>query len=297
MTLRVLLAESDTEDVLFLRDVLEDMESCEFWSGWLHLDIHDAPTWSFAEEILASEPIDIILLDLNLPDAPATTGFRRAQAAAPHVPVVLLIEDADLDLANRLIREGAQDFLIKKNIDCEPLAHALRNAVERQRLLAAARAAAMTDPLTGLLNRAAFQVLAERDRRLAEAGGRRMGIVIAEPVDAVSSRSTPHTTQNSMLHTVQQRDLAMVEAADRLRSVAGPADLVARLSEERFAISLCETDTESVEQACGRYQATFGTRFLRTAAAVFNPYRPATLDALLEQAEDRLTVPAAAARA
>src|SRR5437588_2820011 len=105
MTVRVLLAESDTEDVLFLRDVLEEMESSEFWSGWLHLDIFDAPTWAFSQTILATEAIDVILLDVKLVDAEGAEGFRRVQAAAAHIPVVLLIEENDLDLALRLIRE------------------------------------------------------------------------------------------------------------------------------------------------------------------------------------------------
>jgi DNA-binding NarL/FixJ family response regulator len=287
MTVRVLLAESDVEDVLFLRDVLEEMESSEFWSGWLHLDIFDAPDWANARDILAREPIDVILLDLNLAKSnnAAATGaggaecFRQAQAATPHVPVVLLVDESGVDLAGRLIREGAQDFLVKKHIDCEPLAHALRNAIGRHQLLAAARAAAMTDQLTGLLNRAAFEMFAGRDTRLAEFTGRRMAVVVARPTAGDGD------------------DLALVEAADQLRGLAGPTDLVARIGEYHFGIAMFETDTESLEQACARYQNSFGTRSLRTALATFNPYQPATLDVLLERAESDLAASAVAARA
>src|SRR5258708_32708935 len=109
MTIRVLLAESDMEDVLFLRDVLEEMESSEFWSGWLPLDILDAPTWAFSEALLATEAIDVILLDLKLIDLGGAACFHRAQAAAQQIPVVLLVEEEDVALAERLIREGAQD--------------------------------------------------------------------------------------------------------------------------------------------------------------------------------------------
>jgi len=282
MTVRVLLAESDTEDVLFLRDVLEEMESSEFWSGWLHLDIFDAPTWAFAKTILATEVIDVILLDVNVSDARGMEGFRLAQAAAPRIPVVLLLEEHDLDLALRLIREGAQDFLVKKHIDCEPLAHALRNAIERHRLLAAARASAMTDSLTGLLNRAAFQMIADRDRRLAERTGRRMALVIAESKEYANARSDQH------------KDLTLVEVADQLRGLALPTDLVARIGEDRFGIAVFETDQESVENACERFRGCFGARALRAGSAVFNPYQPATLDALLELAERNLAATAVA---
>jgi len=285
MTIRVLLAESDTEDVLFLRDVLEEMESSEFWSGWLHLDVFDAPTWAFSEAILATEPIDVVLLDLKLPDAEGAECFRLAHMVAPHVPVVLLVEEANVDLAARLIREGAQDFLIKKHIDCEPLAHAMRNAIERHRLLSAARAAAMTDSLTGLLNRAAFQMFADRDRRIAERTGRRMAVMVVEPREYSAARSEQH------------KDLALVEAADQLRTFSGPTDLVARIGEDRFGIAVLETDAESIEKACVRYCSAFGSRALRAGSAVFNPYQPVSLDALLELAESNVVAPAVAAGA
>ena len=279
MTLRVLLAESDTENVLFLRDVLEEMEGSEYWSGWLHLDIFDAPTWSFAESILAAEAIDVILLSLDLEDVQGTEAFRRTQAAAPQVPVVLLIEDSDLETAEHLIRSGAQDFLIRKHVDCEPLAHALRNAVERHRLLSAARAAAMTDPLTGLLNRTAFHLFADRDRRLAERNVNRMAVLVVEP------RTLPELSNT---FGEQQRDLALVEAADHLRSLAGQMDMVARIDASRFAVSLVETCVDSLEAACSRFCDSVQARELNIGAAIFRPDRPQTLEVLLEQAERHL---------
>src|SRR5207249_4136275 len=80
----------------------------------------------------------------------------------------------DEAMATRLVRDGVQDFLLKKQVDCAPLAHAIRNAVERHRQLTAARAAAMTDSLTGLLNRSSFLTFGDRDRKLAERLGRRL---------------------------------------------------------------------------------------------------------------------------
>jgi diguanylate cyclase (GGDEF)-like protein len=279
MKLRVLLAESDTEDVLFLRDVLEEMEGSEYWSGWLHLDIYDAPTWSFAETLLHTEPTDVILLSLNLEDLQGPEAFRRAQASAPQVPVVLLIDESDVETAERLIREGAQDFLIKKHVDCEPMAHALRNAVERHRLLSAARAAAMTDSLTGLLNRTAFQLLADRDRRIAERTGSRMAVLVIEP------RNLAGLTN---VFGDQHRDLALVETADKLRAMAGPLDAVARLTNGRFAVSVVETRGEPLETLCDRYRNGASASGLQIGVALFQGERPASLDSLIDQAEAQL---------
>jgi diguanylate cyclase (GGDEF)-like protein len=282
MTLRILLAESDADEALFLHDVLEEMEGGEYWRGWPHVEVYDAPTCGGAETILRTEPIDIILLSLSLADAPGAEAFRRVHRAAPHVPVVALAGPAEVETAERLVRNGAQDFLQKGQIDCGPLAHAVRNAVDRQRLLMAARAAAMTDPLTGLLNRAAFQVLADRDRRIADRSGTRIAILT---VDA------PNVSGLGGVHAEQRRDLELVEAADRLRAMASPEDLVARIGERQFAVCVVETPAESIEAAWARFQRPTGLQAPAIGVAVFDTNNPVTLEALLAEAESRMTRP------
>ena len=116
-----------------------------------------------------------------------STHIRRIQAAAPHVPVILMAAKEDIEVAVRLVREGAQDFLIAPEIDAAPLAHALGTAIERQRLLSAARAATGEDPFTGLPNRKAFLALGERDRRMAEKLGCRWMLVLTEPTNLGTS--------------------------------------------------------------------------------------------------------------
>ena len=70
---------------------------------------------------------------------------------------------------------------MKKDLDCAPLAHAMRNAMERHRMVCAMRASATTDALTGLPNRGGFLTYADRDRKLAERLGRRLMVLVAEP--------------------------------------------------------------------------------------------------------------------
>ena len=181
MNLRVLLAESDAEDVLFLREALTEIEAGRHWSNWIRIETLHADTWAKAATILAHEAIDLFLLDLNLADSQGSETFRRAQAAASQVPVILLTCAEDAEMAARLVRDGAQDFLIKKQIDCAPLAHAMRNAIERHRLLSATRAASTIDSLTGLPNRGSFLTFADRDRKLAERLGRRLMVLVGEP--------------------------------------------------------------------------------------------------------------------
>jgi PleD family two-component response regulator len=314
MTLRILLAVSAAEDTLFLEDVLTEVEGREYWSDWVHLETVHAATWEEAEAILMragdGHPVDLLLLDLSLrvvdlrpPSARdprrrhenrdgnqdllrGVEAFRRAQTAAPNVPVVLLVSSEEIAVAEHLLREGAQDFLVKSQVDCGPLAHSIRNAIERHRYLESARAAAMTDSLTGLLNRAAFLALAERDRKLAAALDRRILLAVAQP-DAATLDS---------VRKQQDRDLALVEAAERLRELVGPLDLLARIGERAFAVAVFEAEDRNLEDAWTRLNGASASLRLNVGAAVFRPDSPVPLEELLEQAQRELAPVAAAAR-
>ncbi len=85
-----------------------------------------------AEAYLAEHAADIILLDLGLPDAQGLDAVRRAHAAAHRSPLVVLSGLDDESLAVQAMQEGAQDYLIKGQIESRELLRALRYAKERK---------------------------------------------------------------------------------------------------------------------------------------------------------------------
>src|SRR4249919_1869755 len=94
-----------------------------------------------AERVLAERAVDIILLDLGLPDAQGLEAVRRAHAVAPRVPLVVLTGLDDEVLAAQTLQEGAQDYLIKGQItssvgqvETRGILRALRYAVERKNM-------------------------------------------------------------------------------------------------------------------------------------------------------------------
>ena len=80
-----------------------------------------------------SPHFDALLLDPQLPDCQGLPCLSRVRAVAPDLPVVVLVGKGEHRLGMTFVREGAQDFLIKDEIDCEPLRRTLRYAVERAR--------------------------------------------------------------------------------------------------------------------------------------------------------------------
>jgi diguanylate cyclase (GGDEF)-like protein/PAS domain S-box-containing protein len=85
-----------------------------------------------AERYLAFSKVDVIVLDLSLPDSHGLVSVRRAHAAAPHVPVVVLTAKDDELLAAEALRQGAGDYLIKDQVDGRAVLRAVRHAIERK---------------------------------------------------------------------------------------------------------------------------------------------------------------------
>ena len=78
--------------------------------------------------------MDIVLLDMGLPDGHGLDTVRRAHASAPDVPMIVLTGLDDEALAAEAMKEGAQDYLIKGQIENRALPRALRHAIERHRM-------------------------------------------------------------------------------------------------------------------------------------------------------------------
>jgi len=76
--------------------------------------------------------IDVVLLDMNLPDSRGLSTFLSAQKAMHHLPIIVLSGIADTRIAVSAVQAGAQDFLDKGNIDTEVLVRSIRYAIERK---------------------------------------------------------------------------------------------------------------------------------------------------------------------
>src|SRR6202034_1940488 len=121
----VLLLEDNAGDARLLREMLNEPES-------LNTQLTHLECMRDAEKYLAEHAVDIILLDLGLPDAQGLAAVQRAHAAAPHIPLVVLTGLDDESAAAQALQEGAQDYLIKGQIETRGLLRAMRYAGERK---------------------------------------------------------------------------------------------------------------------------------------------------------------------
>jgi len=103
---------------------------------------------------LSDGGVDVVLLDLSLPDSQGFDTFSKLRANSKGLPIILLTGMEDEELGMRAVREGAQDYMVKGAVTSLSLARAVRFAVERQKTLAAsadARPPAELGRLVGFL--------------------------------------------------------------------------------------------------------------------------------------------------
>jgi serine phosphatase RsbU (regulator of sigma subunit) len=125
-SVKILLVEDDPDDVWILRSLLGDR-----WDGPLEL-IH-VELLSSALEACRRDAFDVLLLDLSLPDSQGLETFLQLSAQAGEIPIVVLTGLDDEQTAIKAVQAGAQDYLIKGQLDDNLLLRALRYAIERSR--------------------------------------------------------------------------------------------------------------------------------------------------------------------
>ena len=130
-TINILLVEDNPGDAQLIREMLVDTPELAF-----HLEL--AGCLGDGLKALQAPDVQLILLDLGLPDSQGVATFLRLHEQAPHLPVVVLTGLDDKTAAVTAVRAGAQDYLIKGQIDSQLLVRSLSHAMERHKMLEAA---------------------------------------------------------------------------------------------------------------------------------------------------------------
>ena len=229
--LRVLLVEDNPDDVHLITEMLRSDTSS--------FEVEKAERLSQALKLLDSASFDIVLLDLYLPDVQGMATVTKALDLGLTVPVVVITGNDSEDLALEAVRAGAQDYLVKDDLDGRTLARTLWHAIERQQLVMALKAAhervshlATHDSLTGLPNRQLFFDLLDHSVSWAQRYNESLAVLFID-----------------MDNFKVYNDLHGHAAGDQLLGVAGRAipnavrrtDTVARLGGDEFTVILPHT--------------------------------------------------------
>ena len=127
-TSKVLLIEDDPADAQLIMEILrEEPENA--------MEILHVSNLAGGLAMLARGGIDVVLLDLTLPDSSGHNTFTMLAKHVPTIPVIVLTGMDDKEMAIRIVQEGAQDYLVKSLVDYTMLARSIRYSIERKRTL------------------------------------------------------------------------------------------------------------------------------------------------------------------
>lgn len=124
--IRILMIEDDEDDVLLIREMLDEIESFKF-----QLQVKNRLEQGL--KLLTADSFDIVLLDLNLPDSSGLINLNRVLSTDSTIPVIVLTGINDETIGIKAVQEGAQDYLIKGQVVSTLLCRSIYYAIERQR--------------------------------------------------------------------------------------------------------------------------------------------------------------------
>lgn len=261
--IKILIVEDDPAAARLIKGMLASSPAPLFTT-------QNAPALLIALEMAASSPPDLIILDLDLPDATGLTGLERIQEVMPDIPILILTGHEEDALAVGALQRGAEDFLIKGNIQREGLTRSIRYAIERHRglremarLTKQLQAAnvnlerlAIIDPLTELLNRRGLQQALSRENERLQRDATEL---LALLVDIDDFKGI-----NELLgHSVG--DIALREITRKLRDSVRGVDSVGRLGGDEFLLLLPKARASDATRIAERLRLKISTTSMQAS--------------------------------
>ncbi len=232
---------------------------------------------------------DCVLFGFSLSDGMGYGKLEKIRLQAPNIPVIVLTDSDDETLAVDTIEKGAQDYLVKSNLDGKLIVRAIRFAVIRHHTLAQFRALAIVDELTGLHNRRGFVNLGEQQLKLARRTKKEIILMFAD-LDGLK------TINDQLGHP--EGDIALIETAKILKGTFRSSDIVARIGGDEFAVIAIEAGKSHLDVLISRlrqklknWNAGGERRFklsFSVGAACLNPGDTLSLEELMAQADEAL---------
>ena len=127
-TINVLLIEDNPGDIRLIQEMIRDFDDT-----LIKLDIQKTLTSGI--ESLSKNDFHLVLLDLSLPDSFGLNTIDRILNTADNIPIIVLTGTEDLGLAIEAVKGGAQDYLIKGNINKMLLERSIYYSIERHKIM------------------------------------------------------------------------------------------------------------------------------------------------------------------
>ncbi|MBN1689602.1 MAG: GGDEF domain-containing response regulator [Dehalococcoidia bacterium] len=245
--INIVLVEDNPGDARLISELLKDVKGGRY-------QLEHVDRLSSGAEHIRKGPVDVILLDLGLPDCSGLDGLTTVKGIAEQVPIVVLTGLDDEAVAVAAVQTGAQDYLVKGQVDGNLLWRSIRYAIERKQLEQRLAYVATHDTLTGLPNRFLLTDRLDIAITQAERTHEKLAMLMLD-LDRFK------TVNDRLGHTIGDRLLK--QAGDRLTAVVRGYDTVARLGGDEFIILLTQiAGAADAAEIAGRIILSFREPFI-----------------------------------
>jgi PleD family two-component response regulator len=198
-------------------------------------------------EILEDNEFDAVLLDLVLPDSKGVDSIQHLITRTQDTAVITISERTDNRQAIISIQEGAQDHLIRSELNTRRLSQSIRHAIERQRIRHVLHQQSHHDDLTDLLNRRGFTSQAQGQLKLAQRAGWQLLLFFLD-LDHLKNINTEFGHLEG--------DRALISVARILKQTFRTSDIIARIGGDEFVVLALDAPDTGIEIITSRLKTT-----------------------------------------
>ncbi len=217
---KALLIDDNPADTRLVGEMLAE-------GGFARFDLEVSGRLAEGMRRLSEGDIDVVLVDLGLPESQGLNTISLLRAHAPDVPIVVLTGTSDEATGVLALSAGAQEYLLKEQASGAVLIRALRYAIERKRLDLTLQRMTVIDDLTGLYNRRGFFQRAPRQLTLAHRDQKRALLALVD-MDGLK--------QINDTYGHLEGDNAIITVAAILKQTFREDDIIARIGGDEFAV-------------------------------------------------------------
>jgi two-component system cell cycle response regulator len=278
---KILLVEDNEDHVYIFKTFLSADKS-------ISLEPVVASCLDDAISLIRGNHFDLVLLDLMLPDSKGINTFIKLHYQFPEIPVVVITSLNDSELGIKAAQLGAQDYLIKGEINSDLLRRAILFAIVRHEKDENLRKQALIDELSQLYNRRGFISVFHQYLKIAQREGQNLLLIMVD-VDGLKSINDTHGHLEG--------DRAIIDTGKILKGTFRGSDLVGRIGGDEFVVLAVQASDENAQALRERLQNKIDqynstnvnfTLSLSVGITRFDPQVNTPFETLLAQADDDL---------
>lgn len=279
---KILLFEDKPEDTQMIQEMVTKVMDTPF-------EFDCVKNLSTGLNRLSEGGIDVVLLNLSLPDSQGLDTFIRINTQVSDVPIIVITGQEEESLAVKATQVGAQDYVIKEHIDSVRLGCAIRSAIEQHRMHVELSGLELIDALTGLYSRWPFLILGQHYLKLANRTKR--GLILF----FVKIKGMKEIRENLRQKEIEQ---ALIDTANVLKQTFRRSDIIGHIGIDDFAVVALEAHKENAEIIIARLHKTLdiiNTKenrdhklSLSIGTAFYDPTSPCSITGLMTWARKSL---------